>query len=72
MQAKESKANKILAEQKRIEDATQRIKDLENREMEMLQNLRGTVNEHAKLLTLAKNGNLDEDDEKSVMESVAS
>ena len=36
-----------------------RITELESVEMEMLQNLKNTVNEHNKLLSMAKSGNLD-------------
>jgi len=36
-----------------------RISELENVEMEMLGNLKNTVNEHNKLLNMAKSGALD-------------
>ena len=35
-----------------------RISDLENVEMEMLTNLKNTVNEHNKLMGMAKSGDL--------------
>lgn len=59
MQAKELKDKRAFDTQKNLDGVSTRINELESVEMEMLTNLKHTVNEHNKLLGLAKSGNID-------------
>ena len=59
MNLKEEKEKKAMDAQSRLHGVSDKITELENVEMEMLSNLRNTVNEHQKLLDMAKGGALD-------------
>ena len=59
MQVKEDKEKRALEAQNQLGHMGNRIQELEGVEMEMLTNLKNTVNEHNKLLNLAKSGALD-------------
>ena len=59
MQVKEEKDKRMFDAQSQLNEMSDRITNLESVEMEMLSNLKNTVNEHNKLLAMAKSGNLD-------------
>ena len=59
MQLKEEREKRAMDAQSKLEGVSDKITELENVEMEMLSNLRNTVNEHQKLLEMAKGGKLD-------------
>ena len=61
MQLKEDKEKKAFESQQALDKVGTRINELENVEMEMLSNLKNTVNEHNRLLQMAQSGNLDFD-----------
>jgi len=58
MQVKEGKDKKVHDAQVKLDVMGNRINELESKEMEMLSNLKNTVNEHNKLLGMAKSGAL--------------